>query len=93
MKEKVKLVETVGSSLKDTRESYTYPIIDLTIPEGEDIRPLFDPKDPKAAAFLDEILRAKAAEDKEQALQETFLKSISDWNMIDVPPDGNCLFY
>ena len=38
-------------------------MIDLTIPEGEDIRPLFDPKDPKAAAFLDEILRAKTAEE------------------------------
>ena len=38
-------------------------------------------------------LGSKVAQEKEDALQSSFLESIKDWNLIEIPSDGNCLYY
>ena len=67
--------------------------MDLTGAEGEDYTKTMDMANPDTLAFLEDILKSKEAQEKEEAKQSSFLESIKDWNLIEIPSDGNCLFY
>ena len=80
-KDKATIVETVGQSIKETRDKYSVPLlVDLTGAEGEDYTKTMDMANPETLAFLEDILRFK-----EEAKQSSFLESIKDWNLIENP--------
>ena len=92
--DKASIVNTVGASVAETRDKYSVPsVVDLTGAEGDDYTKTMDLNDPATLAFLDDILKSKAAQEKEEAAQSSFLESIKDWNLIEIPSDGNCLYY